>query len=131
MNTTTATLPATEPSAPAKTKIDLPFRIPPQEWFTLRQAGEALGLAESTVEKLYGRGELTGHSHNAGAGLRKHKRVLRASLIAYAIRTGNYTDASLADALSGCLRNLPAATLLRIASEAQRLAQDKPITRSA
>lgn len=105
----------------AEQTLALPFRVPPQEWFTLGRAGEVLGLAESTVEKLYDRGDLTGHSHNAGDGLRKHKRVLRVSLIAYAVRTADYTDESLGDALVVSLRHLPAATLMRVTAEAQRL----------
>lgn len=102
--------------------LTLPFRVPPKEWFTLRESGAVLGLAESTAEKLYDQGALTGHSHNAGKGLRDHKRVLRISLIAYAIRTADYTDESLADALVACLRHLPPATLLRLAEEARKRA---------
>ena len=109
----------------AEATLTLPFRVPPQEWFTLRQAGAVLGLAESTVEKLYDQGLLTGHSHNAGRGERSHKRVLRAALLAYAIRTADYTDDSLADAFEACLDHLPAATLLRIAARSHRLAQEK------
>lgn len=102
--------------------LALPFRVPPQEWFSLKQAGAVIGLAESTAEKLYDLGELTGHSHNAGKGERKHKRILRTSLIAYAIRTADYTDESLADALIAALPHLPKATLQRISEHARRLA---------
>lgn len=111
--------------AAAQQTLSLPFRIPPLEWFTLRQAGAVLGLAESTVEKLYDAGHLTGHSHNAGRGLREHKRVLRVSLIAYAMRTADYDDASLTEALINCLTHLPAETLLAVADAARRLAAQK------
>lgn len=107
--------------------LALPFRVPPQEWFTLQQAAAVLGLNESTTERLYDRGDLTGHSHNAGHGKRSHKRVLRIALVAYAIRTADYTDDSLADALIACLPHLPAAALLRIASACQRIAAERPI----
>ncbi|MBI5689272.1 MAG: helix-turn-helix domain-containing protein [Verrucomicrobia bacterium] len=109
--------------------LALPFRVPPQEWFTLRQAGAVLGLAESTVEKLYDKGELTGHRHNAGRGERDHKRVPRAALIAYLIRTADYTDESFADLYCAALPHLPAATLLRIARQANRLAIEQPLSR--
>lgn len=111
----------------ADATLALPFRVPPQDWFSLRQAGGVLGLAESTVEKLYDGGHLTGHSHNAGDGLRKHKRIMRGVLIAYAIRTADYTDESLADAYLAALAHLPAPTLLRIAETARRLAAEKPL----
>lgn len=103
-------------------QLSLPFRIPPQEWFTLKQAGAVVGLSESTVEKLYDSGQLTGHSHNAGAGLRDHKRVLRIALVAYAIRTADYDDESLGESLISCLGHLPPATLLRLAEKARHLA---------
>lgn len=108
----------------------LPFRIADKEWFTLREAGAVLGLSESTAEKLYDRGELTGHSHNAGDGLRTHKRVLRLSLISYAIRTADYTDdmliRSLVDELHGCLRHLPREMLIETSQAALRFAADAP-----
>jgi len=113
----------------ADATLALPFRVPPQEWFTLRQAGAVLGLAESTVEKLYDAGQLTGHSHNAGDGLRKHKRVLRGALIAYAMRTADYDDESLADCYVAALAHLPAPTLLRIAETARRLSAEQPLKR--
>lgn len=106
----------------AEQTLELPFRIPAQEWFTLRQAGQALGLSETTIEKLYDRGELTGHSHNAGAGERLHKRVLRSTLIAYALRTADYDDASLDQALVSSLTALSPERLLRIADQLRRLA---------
>ena len=113
---------ATVRKAAARATLTLPFRVPPQDWFTLRQAGAVLGLSESMAEKLYDGGQLTGHSHNAGRGLRDHKRVLRTSLIAYAIKTADYDDDSLTDALTACLPNLSPETLLRVAEAARRLA---------
>lgn len=112
----------------AEATLTLPFRIPPQEWFTLREAGAVLGISESTVEKLYDKGVLTGHSHNAGSGQRDHKRVLRAALIAYAIRTADYDDESLSDLYCAPLPHFPAATLLEIARRANRQAIEKPLS---
>lgn len=106
--------------AAAEKTLTLPFRVPPQDWFTCRQAGAVMGLAESTVEKLYDNGEFAGHGHNAGDGLRSHKRITRTSLIAYMIRTADYDDDSFGDCIVACLAHLPPATLLRIAEEARR-----------
>lgn len=108
--------------------LELPFRIPAKEMFTLREAAAIMGLSESFVEKLYDAGvQLAGHSHNAGTGARMTKRIPRVWLVAYMIRTAHYDDASLADALLGCLPRLPAATLLRVAATASRLAHEKPL----
>lgn len=115
--------------AAAEQTLALPFRVPPQDWFTCRSAGAVMGLAESTVEKLYDRGEFAGHGHNAGEGVRTHKRITRASLIAYMVRTADYTDESLADAFVACLAHLPPATLLRVAATATRLASEQPLSR--
>lgn len=121
---------ATARKAAAAATLSLPFRMPPQEWFTLRQAGAVLGLSESMVEKLYDGGALTGHHHNAGQGQRLHKRIPRASLIAYAVATADYADESLADAYVAALTHLPAETLLRIANAARQLiaANDRTVT---
>ncbi len=117
-----AVLAANVRRAAAENTLTLPFRIPPQEWFTLRQAGAVMGLAESTVEKLYDRGEFKGHRHNAGKGVREHKRILRASLVGYMIRTADYTDESFADQYIAALSYFPRETLLRISAQAQALA---------
>jgi hypothetical protein len=109
--------------AAAEATLTLPFRIPPQEWFTLRQAGAVLGLSESMIEKLYDQGALTGHSHNAGEKkLRETKRIPRIALVAYAVRTADYTDESFLDALLACLPALPPPSLLRLADQARKLA---------
>lgn len=118
-------VPAKVREAAAANTLTLPFSIPPKEWFTLRETGALLGLAESTVEKLYDKKELTGHSHNAGAGERQHKRVLRVSLIAYLQRTADYTDESILDAFIAALGCLPPASLLRVAQQANALAFTK------
>jgi hypothetical protein len=118
-------LPATVRRAAEQATMELPFRVPHKEWFSQREAGAVLGLSESAVEKLYDSGALTGHSHNAAKGERYAKRILRVSLIAYAIRTADYTEESLTDALLGCLPHLPAPALLRISIEARKRAFEK------
>jgi hypothetical protein len=120
------TLRASIRHAAGEATLALPFRVPPQEWFTLREAGAVLGLGESTVEKLYEQHAFTGHSHNAGRGARKHKRILRAALIAYAIRTADYDDESFCDLYCSALPHFPAETLLEIARRATRLAAEQP-----
>lgn len=107
----------------------MPFRIPAKEWFGPREAGEVLGLSERTIEELYDRGAISGHRHNAGEGKRMTKRIPRAWLVAYALRTADYDDESLAEALLATLPHLPAATLLRLAEQARRLAAEKPLQR--
>ena len=124
----TATLSASVRRAAAQQTLELPFRVPAQDWFTLRQAGAVLGLAESTVEKLYDKGELTGHSHNAGRGERDHKRVLRVSLLAYALRTADYDDASLDDALLAALKPLSPTRLVALATRIRQLASEAPLS---
>lgn len=92
-------LPASLRRSAERATLELPFRIPAKEWFTLREAAELMGLSESFVEKLYdGGSQLAGHNHNAGAGVRMSKRVPRVWLVAYLTRTATYDDASLADA---------------------------------
>src|ERR1043166_5188238 len=120
--------------AAAKATLSLPFRIPPQEWFTLREAAAVLGLAESTVEKLYEQHAFTGHSHNAGTPprkdgrpakktdqTRKHKRIMRSTLVAYAVRTADYDDEGLCDLYCSALNHLPTEALQRIAAQCQQL----------
>lgn len=122
-------LSATVRRSAAEATLALPFRIPLREWFTLRQAGEALGLSESTVEKLYDAGKLTGHSHNAGRGEREHKRILRLAVVAYAMRTADYDDGhieGLVDDFVGCMRHLPAPLVLRASEQLRRIATERP-----
>lgn len=115
--------------AAARATLALPFRVPPQEWFSIREAAAAAGMKETFIEELFDAGvQLSGHTHNGGAGKRRTKRIPRVWLVAYLIRTADYTDESLADALITCLPHLPATTLLRIAEHARRLAQEKPLS---
>lgn len=108
--------------------LELPFPFPEKEWFSLRSAGAVLGICESVAEKLYDQGQLTGHSHNAGSGQRMHKRVLRVSLLAYAIRTKDYDDDSIGQALIGCLHRLPVETLHQLTEAAALLIEAKKIS---
>ncbi len=108
-------------------QLHLPFRIPPKDWFGPREAGAVLGLSERTVEELYDRGAISGHRHNAAGGKRMTKRIPRVWIVAYALRTADYDDQSLGDALLATLPQLPAATLLRLADQARRLAAEKPL----
>lgn len=107
--------------------LELPFPIPEKEWFSLRAAGGLLGLCESVAEKLYDKGEITGHSHNAGTGQRIHKRVHRLSLIAYAMRTADYDSQSLIESLLGSFRFLSLPLLERLARGLAQLIEAKKI----
>ena len=122
-----ATLPAPIRRTAARATLELPFAIPAKDMFSLREAARIMDLSESFVEKLFDQGgQLSGHAHNAGNGQRMTKRIPRVWLVAYMIKTAHYDDASLGDALIACLGKLPAATLLRIAASATRLASEKP-----
>ena len=100
----------------------VPFRLPSQLWFTTAEAAAALGLSSSMVEKLYDEGKLTGHSHNAGKGRRKHRRILRVSLVTYAITTADYDADCIGTCLTEALPFLPKRTLMSLADTARRLA---------
>lgn len=109
--------------AAAEATLHLPFTVPAKEWFTPAEAARVLGLSERFIEKLYDEGtQLAGHSHNGGDGLRMTKRIPRVWLVAYAVKTATYDDASLADALLTCLPRFAPATLLRLADAARRQA---------
>ena len=86
--------------------LELPFPIPAKGMFSLREAADVLGVSESFVEKLYDAGrELSGHEHNAGAGLRMTKRIPRVWLVAYMVRTARYDNEALVNALIAALRS--------------------------
>jgi hypothetical protein len=92
--------------AAARATLELPFRIPAKEMFSLREAAAVLGASESFCEKLFDAGrELSGHEYNAGAGLRMTKRIPRAWLVAYMLRTAKYDNDALVDALVAALRS--------------------------
>lgn len=102
--------------------LHLPFAIPAKEWFAPREAAGLLGLSERTILDLYDQGQLSGHHHNAGAGRRDTKRIHRAWLVAYAVRTADYEDASLIEALAACAPRLSPAACLRLADTFRKAA---------
>jgi hypothetical protein len=106
------------PAAPVSTRraaaqatLELPFRIPAKEWFSLGEAAALCGMGESFMEKLFdaaaekGEGEIFGHRHNAGAGARMTKRIPRLFLVAYLLKTATYDNDALVDCLIGSLRH--------------------------
>lgn len=112
-------------------QLHLPFAIPAKEWFSPGEAGRLLGLSSRMIEKLYDEGtQLAGHSHNAGTGQRMTKRIPRAWLVAYAVKTATYDDQSLTEALLTSIAHLPPPTLLKLADAARRAASDQPLRRS-
>ena len=100
------TITASTRRAAAAATLHLPFRVPAKEFLTIREVAALTELSVSAVEKLYDQGQLSGHSHNGGAGVRDTKRILRTAVVAYMIRTADYCDDSLADLLASCLRSL-------------------------
>ena len=100
--------------AAAAATLHLPFRVPAKEFFSLKEAAALMELSDSFVEKLYDKGVLSGHSHNAGHGKRDTKRILRPYLVAYMIRTADYCDDTLVEALTTCLRGLSAPQLAEL-----------------
>lgn len=105
-----ATATASVRRAAEKSTLELPFRIPAKEWFSLREAASICGMGETFVETLFNaasdqrRGELFGHEHNAGKGARMTKRIPRIFLVAYLIKTATYDNDALVDCLVGCLQ---------------------------
>ncbi len=121
-----ATLPAPVRLSAAKATLELPFRIPAKEWFSLREVAALSGMSESYVEKKFDEGKsLSGHVHNGGKGARDTKRIPRVWFILWMIETAEYDDASLGDALTSCLKNVSAPILLRIASSCHRFVAEK------
>lgn len=121
-----ATLPAPIRQSAAKATLELPFRIPAKEWFSLKEVATLSGMSESYVEKKFDEGKiLSGHVHNGGTGARETKRIPRSWFIGWMIKTAEYNDASLGDAFVSCLKNLPEPTLLRISAASTRFAMEK------
>lgn len=96
--------------AAARATLELPFRVPAREWFSLAQAAALCGMSETFMEKLFdtaaekGEGEIFGHRHNAGAGERMTKRIPRVFVVSYLVKTATYDNDALVDCLIGALR---------------------------
>jgi hypothetical protein len=105
--------------------LHLPFKIPDKEWFGPDEAGAVLGLSGRFIEKLYDAGLLSGHRHNgqgAEAGKRMTKKIPRAWLITYALRTADYDDPMLIEAFIACAGRLSPAARLKIGTAFTRAA---------
>lgn len=112
--------------AAAKATLELPFFIPAKEWFGPKELAAIAGMSERYVEKKFEQGtELSGHTHNAGRGMRETIRIPRVWAVTWLVRTARYDDASLADAVIACLHFLPVASLLKIADAARALVARK------
>jgi hypothetical protein len=92
-------------TAAARSTLELPFNVPAKDWFPLREAASICGMSETFMEQLFDAGEkISGHKHNARDGRRWTKRIPRVWLVSYLVRTAEYDDPALVDALVGCLR---------------------------
>lgn len=102
--------------APLPTRqMELPFRLPLKDWFTLREAASLCGMSESYLEKKFDEGtQLNGHVHNAGTGQRVSKRIPRAWLVVFMVSTSRYDVDSLADAYVAAAKHFEPATLRRV-----------------
>ncbi len=106
----TAAAPSSVRKAAASATLELPFRIPAKEWFSLGEAATLCGMRETFMEKLFdtatekGEGAIFGHRHNAGAGARMTKRIPRVFVIAYMLRTATYDNDAVVDCLIAGLR---------------------------
>lgn len=102
--------------------LELPFRVPAKEWFTIREVAALTGLSDTTVEAIFDkakeekRGELFGHEHNGGAGARMTKRIPRVFVVAYLVRTATYDTDALVDCLLGACRGLSREQMHRLHS---------------
>lgn len=102
--------------------LTLPFRVPPQETFTIAQLSALCGMKSTFVEEQFDAGKtLAGFEFCGGAGLRHSKRIPRAWAVAFLVRHATWTDESLTDAYVACLAHLPAEALLRIQQTTTRL----------
>lgn len=103
--------PASVRKAAAHATLELPFRIPAKEWFSLSEAAALCGMGETFMEKLFDaaaeekKGEIFGHRHNAGAGARMTKRIPRLFVVAYLVKTATYDNDALVDCLIAAVRH--------------------------
>lgn len=127
-----ATLTASVRREAAKATLTLPFRIPPnRNSLSIQETATALDMSTRFVEDLFdkadddGKGDLAGHKHNGSSGARNTKRIPVIFVAAYLIKTATYSDESLLDCLISSIENLPAESLLRLASAARSSAEKK------
>jgi len=107
----------------ADQSLHLPFAIPAKEWFSPREAALVLGLSERFIEKIYDEGrQLSGHSHNGATGARMTKRIPRIWILSYLLRTAEYDDASLIDALCISAPRLSPTACLQVADRFRKAA---------
>jgi len=126
-----AAAPVSVRRAAEKATLELPFKIPAKEWFSLGEAAALCGMGETFMEKLFdsaaehGRGEIFGHRHNAGAGARMTKRIPRIFVVAYMLKTATYDNDALVDCVTAALRTCSREQQRRVHS-ALGLFLDKP-----
>jgi hypothetical protein len=110
--------------AAERSTMELPFHIPPKEWFTIKEVAQLTGMSETFIEEVFdksdfdGKGPLGGHKHNAGTGQRKSKRIPRINVVAYLVTTANYEIDGIVDEQIRTLQHLSEMPLRRIAASA-------------
>jgi len=96
------------------------FKLPPGDWFSANEAAALIGVSASFVEKEWDRGLLFGLSLCAGAGKRKRRRIHRAAVITYLIRSSDSVDDSLAAAFEACVPQLSHSQLFNLRAAVDR-----------
>lgn len=114
----TTALPVHVRQAAARSTMELPFRLPAKDWFSLREAAALCGMAESFIEKVFDEGRLmSGNEHNAATGQRMTKRIPRAWLATYLVRTARYDVDTMAEAFIDAARQFTPEIQRHIAGE--------------
>lgn len=100
--------------------------VPSKQWFKLGEIAKIIGMGKTFVENLYDEGRLlSGHTHNAGTGQRRTRRVPRAFVVALVVKTAGYDAETKLQAFTSCLSEFTAAQLRQIAALAECLSAKK------
>ncbi len=76
---------------PAARQLSFNYLLGNQEWFTIQETAKIIGMSVRFVENLFDEGEqLSGHEHNGGNGHRNTKKIPRAWIEAYLVKTAAY-----------------------------------------
>lgn len=107
--------------AAARATLTLPFSVPPQNTFLVRELAALCGMKDTFIEEQFDAGKkLSGFGFNGGAGKRDSKRIPRAWAIAFLCEHARWEDDTLADAYCAALRHFSREQLLRVREAVNR-----------
>lgn len=86
---------ANRPAAnrPKARQLSFDYMLGTRRQFRINEVAAIIGMSARFAEDLFDAGQLSGHEHNAGKGLRKSKTVLREWIQAYLLKTAKYDSA--------------------------------------